>query len=224
MPSGDAIAQIVIGRTGEVPATVGTSFEGCSFLMTPSRLFTIGHSTRSLEEFADLLATSEVTLLADIRRYPGSRRYPHFSREALAVSLPQQSIGYLHMAELGGRRRPAPDSPNGGWRNDQFRAYADYMATDDFRLAVDRLLALREPAVGESNVAVMCAEAVPWRCHRNLLSDELVRRGVDVVHIIGPGSTSRHVLNPMALVCGDHLEYPPEQSALALLPHPDGGR
>ena len=192
--------------------------------MTTPRLFTIGHSTRSLEEFADLLATSDVTLLADIRRYPGSRRYPHFSRDALAVSLPERSIGYIHMAELGGRRRPAPDSPNGGWRNDQFRAYADFMATDDFRVAVDRLLALREYAGGERNVAVMCAEAVPWRCHRNLLSDELVRRGVDVVHIIGPGSTSRHVLNPMALDCGDHLEYPPEQSALALLPHPDGGR
>ena len=108
------------------------------------------------------------------------------------------------MPELGGRRKPLPDSPNDGWRNDQFRAYADYMATDEFRRAIEQLLAL----AAEKPSAIMCAEAVPWRCHRQLVADELVRRGVDVRHITGPGAASRHVLNPMARVERDHLVYP----------------
>jgi len=166
-------------------------------------LFTIGHSTRSLEEFLDLLREHGIGLLADVRRYPGSRRYPHFSRESL-----ERATNYLHMPELGGRRQPLPDSPNSGWRNDQFRAYADHMATAEFRAAVDALLARPERAV------VMCAEAVPWRCHRNLLADELVRRGVVVTHILAPGKTQRHVMNPMAVEEGDHLIYPAEQMTL----------
>ena len=145
-----------------------------------------------------------VERLADIRRYPGSRRFPHFSREALAESLPREGIAYVHMPELGGRRKPAPDSPNGAWRNDQFRAYADYMATGEFAAAIDKLLAYSE------QTAIMCAEAVPWRCHRNLVSDELVRREIDVLHIIGSGEPSPHALNPMARVEGDHLVYPAE--------------
>jgi uncharacterized protein (DUF488 family) len=112
------------------------------------------------------------------------------------------------MPELGGRRKPLPDSPNRGWRNEQFRAYADHMATPEFRGAVDALLARPQRTV------VMCAEAVPWRCHRNLLSDDLARRGVRVVHILGPGKTQEHVVNAMAVDCGDHLEYPAEQMKL----------
>lgn len=169
---------------------------------------TIGHPTREIEEFIALLRENGVACLADVRRFPGSRRYPHFSRDALAESLPARGIEYVHMPELGGRRKPAADSPNRGWRNEQFRAYADHLASGEFCTAVDALLAATAPS------AVMCAEAVPWRCHRNLLADELVRRGVEVLHILGPSSMQRHALNPMARIAGDHLLYPGEQGAL----------
>jgi uncharacterized protein (DUF488 family) len=165
-------------------------------------IFTIGHSTRALEDLLALLREQGIARLADIRRYPGSRRYPHFSLEALSISLPEHGIEYLHMPALGGRRKPDADSPNTFWRNEQFRAYADHMASAEFRAAVDQLLA------AETRTATMCAEAVPWRCHRNLLSDELVRRGLEVLHIIGPGALQAHVLNPAARPAGDHLIYP----------------
>lgn len=176
------------------------------------RVYTIGHSTRSLAELVGLLRENGIERLADIRRYPGSRRYPHFSRDALAVELPKAGIDYAHMPELGGRRKPRPDSPNTAWRNEQFRAYADYMATDEFPEAVDTLL--RSPKI----TAIMCAEAVPWRCHRNLVSDELLRRGIEVVHIIGPGATRPHEMNPNARVEGAHLIYPGEQMTLERSP------
>jgi len=165
-------------------------------------LYTIGHSTRSLEELLALLRENGVERLADIRRYPGSRRYPHFSRDALSQSLPEQGIEYIHVPELGGRRSPLRDSPNTAWRNPQFRAYADHMGTDEFRAAVDKLLA------SPKRTCVMCAEAVPWRCHRNLLSDDLTRRGVEVIHILGPGSVKPHSLNPHARIAGDKVVYP----------------
>ena len=167
--------------------------------MTDS-IYTVGHSTRTLDALIGLLRAHGVERLVDIRRYPGSRRLPHFSRDSLQQALPD----YIHMPELGGRRRPLPDSPNDGWRNESFRAYADYMATPEFRSAIDRLIAL----ANEKPTAIMCAEAVPWRCHRNLVSDELVRRGIEVWHITGPGAASKHVLNPMARVERDHLVYP----------------
>jgi uncharacterized protein (DUF488 family) len=165
-------------------------------------MFTIGHSTRSIDAHIALLRENGVERLVDIRRFPGSRRYPHFSREALALSLPAAGIEYVHAAELGGRRKPLPSSRNSGWRNDQFRAYADYMATGEFRVAIDALLS--SPRI----TAIMCAEAVPWRCHRNLVADELTRRGIEVQHIINHGSLQRHELNSMARVDGDHLIYP----------------
>ena len=167
-----------------------------------SPLYTVGHSTRTLEEFLELLKREQIAFLADVRRYPASRRHPHFSREALAASLAVSGIGYRHLEALGGRRKPSPDSPNLGWRSESFRAYADYMQTSPFREGVDTLLALPGPT------AIVCAEAVPWRCHRNLISDELVRRGIEVLHILGPGSLSPHVLNPMARDEGSHLVYP----------------
>ena len=173
--------------------------------MMAGEVFTIGHSTRSLDEFLALLRENGIQLLADIRRYPGSRRYPHFSSESL-----RSAFQYVHMPELGGRRSPRKDSPNTGWHNDQFRAYADHMATPEFQSAVDTLVARPERTV------VMCAEAVPWRCHRNLLSDELVRRGIEVTHILGPNQTQKHQMNPMAVHRGDHLEYPGEQQRLLL--------
>lgn len=168
----------------------------------PARVYSIGHSTRTLEELIGLLSENGVAALADVRRYPASRRYPHFARESLSAALPAAGIAYAHFEDLGGRRRTTPDSPNAGWRSDQFRGYADHMATPQFAAAVEKLLSLPEPA------AVMCAEAVPWRCHRNLICDELTRRGIEVIHILGSASTSRHEINPMARDAGDHLVYP----------------
>lgn len=172
------------------------------------RIYTIGHSTRSLDELVALLEEHGVTRLADIRRYPGSRRYPHFSGESLQQTLPQHRIAYEHFDSLGGRRKPAPDSENGAWNNDQFRGYADHMATDEFRSAIERLLN------DERATAVMCAEAVPWRCHRNLLSDDLLRRGVEVIHIVGAGQSQPHALSKMARLRPDRVIYPPEQSSM----------
>ena len=172
------------------------------------RIWTIGHSTRTLDELISLLREHDIQRLADIRRYPGSRRYPHFSREALAASLREHGIEYVHMPELGGRRKPAGDSPNTALRNEQFRAYADHMTSDEFRSVVDGLLAGQAEARPHMRTAVMCAEAVPWRCHRNLLSDELLRRGVEVVHIMGRGQAKRHVMSPYARVEGEHVVYP----------------
>jgi uncharacterized protein (DUF488 family) len=179
-----------------------------------NRIYTIGHSTRTLDELVALLREHSVTRLADVRRYPGSRRHPHFSRESLqgsfAVFAAQDDTGivYEHFEDLGGRRTPAKDSRNMAWENEQFRGYADYMCTDEFKAAVDRLLD------SERETAVMCAEAVPWRCHRNLLADELVRRGIEVLHIVGPGSAQPHKLSKMARIAGDCVLYPPEQAAM----------
>jgi uncharacterized protein (DUF488 family) len=165
------------------------------------RIYTIGHSTRPLDELIGLFRDHGVKRLADIRRFPGSRRYPHFSRESLANSLPKAGIEYVHVVELGGRRDALPDSPNTAWRNDQFRGYADHMSTAEFQNALDRLLASDVPT------AIMCAEAVPWKCHRNLVADELTRRGHEVIHILGPGASQRHVINPVARVVDGHLVY-----------------
>jgi uncharacterized protein (DUF488 family) len=175
-------------------------------------VYTIGHSTRDADELSALLRAHEIKLLADIRRYPGSKRYPHFASEAMAQWLPEHGVAYIHMPELGGRRKALADSPNTAWRNEQFRAYADYMATDEFRDAIDKLLSFAE----QQRVAIMCAEAVPWRCHRNLVADELTRRDIEVMHIIGTGAVKVHAMNPLALIEGDHLVYPGEQQRLRL--------
>lgn len=172
------------------------------------RIYTIGHSTRSLEEFIALLQAHHIARLADIRRYPGSRRYPHFSGESLQQTLPERGIAYEHFDSLGGRRKASSNSENGAWKNDQFRGYADHMATDEFRTAIDRLLA------DQRATAVMCAEAVPWRCHRNLLSDDLIRRGVEVIHIVGAGTSQPHALSEMARLKSDRVIYPAEQSTM----------
>jgi uncharacterized protein (DUF488 family) len=126
----------------------------------------------------------------------------------LRQTLPQRRIAYEHFDSLGGRRKPSASSENGAWNNDQFRGYADHMASDEFRTAVERLLA------DERSTAVMCAEAVPWRCHRNLLSDDLVRRGVEVIHIVGAGASQPHALSRMARLKDDRVIYPPEQSTI----------
>src|SRR5574340_506883 len=147
-----------------------------------ARLWTVGHSTRTWEEFLGLLREHEIALLVDVRHYPTSARVPWTNQPALAAHLREAGLGYRHLVDLGGYRKPRPGSPNTGWRNAGFRGYADYMDRDAFRNGLDRLITLAK----ESRVAIMCAEAVPWRCHRGVLSDALVVRGVRVVHILSP--------------------------------------
>jgi uncharacterized protein (DUF488 family) len=163
------------------------------------KIWTIGHSTRSADEFVELLRANAITGLADIRTIPRSRRHPHFAGEALDARLEDEGIEYRHFAALGGLRKPRPDSPNGAWRNESFRGYADHMMTPEFAAAVDELLVFGDPL----NVVVMCAEAVWWQCHRMLLSDALVARDVDVQHIMsqrGASAVQPHRLTPFAQI------------------------
>ena len=169
-----------------------------------NRLYSVGHSTRTTEELLSLLAEHSIVHLVDVRRFPGSRRHPHFGRDALSGSLAEAGVGYRHAPELGGHRKPLPDSPNSGWRNDSFRGYADHMATREFADGLGELM--RE--AGNRRSVILCAEAVPWRCHRNLLADALVTRDWEVLHIIGPGTVRRHELNPMAVRHPGGIVYP----------------
>ena len=170
----------------------------------PERIWTIGHSTRSIEEFIALLAQHGIRVLADVRLLPGSKRYPHFNNDALAASLREHGIRYEHFRELGGRRKPRADSRNTAWRNDAFRGYADYMETPEFEAGVARLLAL-STSVGAT--ALMCAEAVWWRCHRGLVSDYLKARGVEVLHIIDPKKADPHPWTSAATLVDGQLSY-----------------
>ncbi len=176
-----------------------------------TRLFTIGHSTRPVDELIELLERHRVRTLVDVRRFPGSRRHPQYNRDALARSLAGRGIRYRHAPGLGGRRgRPDAASPNTGWRNASFRAYADHLATAEFRSALDQVL---EDAAA-APVALMCAEAVPWRCHRQLIADALVVRGHAVRHITSGAEPAPHALNEMARPDGaGGLTYPGEPPA-----------
>ena len=177
-------------------------------------VFTIGHSTRSSEDFITLLKEWSVDLLIDVRRFPMSRRYPHFNMDELAAALNTAGIEYLHEEVLGGRRSPLKDSRNTAWRNTQFRGYADHMDTPEYRQAVDRIV----ERAGSRVQAVMCAEAVPWQCHRNLLADVLLVRGLQVRHIMQPGKANPHKLNKEAqVVDGDYLVYAPRVDQMDLL-------
>lgn len=167
-------------------------------------VFTIGHSTRTLAEFIGLLKAHGVTHLVDVRTVPRSRRYPHFSGAALAHSLPSEGIGYDWQKELGGLRKPKVDSHNTGWRNTSFRGYADHMQTPEFGRAVDELLERGQRGV----VAIMCAEAVPWRCHRSLIGDALLVRGARVFDIMTEEKAPAHELTPFAHVDGNSITYP----------------
>jgi uncharacterized protein (DUF488 family) len=153
-------------------------------------VYTIGHSTRSLDEVLALLEEHEVTLLVDVRRFPFSRRHPQFNRESMASATAARGIAYRHEERLGGRRPAQPDSPNTGWRNAGFRGYADHAMSPPFAAAIEVLMV----DASERRVCVMCAEAVPWRCHRQLIADRLVAGGTRVVHILGPGKTQSHQL------------------------------
>jgi uncharacterized protein (DUF488 family) len=166
-------------------------------------VWTIGHSTREIDEFVQLLVSFSIGLLVDVRTYPGSRRYPHFNRENLRLSLTDQGIDYLHMPELGGRRKTRPDSQNVAWRNESFRGYADYMETHAFREGIDRLLEL----ANQRRTAIMCAEAVWWRCHRSLIADHLKVAGVTVTHILGLGKSEEHPFTSAAQIVNGRLSY-----------------
>jgi uncharacterized protein (DUF488 family) len=166
-------------------------------------IYTIGHSTRAFEDFVALLERSHIERLIDVRAFPGSRRHPHFNREALARTLPQQRVEYLHRPALGGRRRLRPNAPPSAWRNESFRGYADYMRTPEFRRAIDELIARGE----DRRTVIMCSEAVPWRCHRSLISDALHARGVAVEHILD-GGVSSHALTSFAVVVDGEVTYP----------------
>lgn len=172
-------------------------------------VFGIGHSTRSAEELVALLWENGIATLADIRHYPGSRKNPQFNPEPLARCLEEAGIRYVQVQELGGRRKALSDSPNRGWRNDSFRGYADHMQSDEFARGLERLRELG--AAGP--VAIMCAEAVPWRCHRSLVADALVARGVPVQQIYGPGQVRPHRLTPFARIRGGSVLYPEESPA-----------
>jgi len=175
------------------------------------RIWTIGHSTRRIDDFISLLEENGIKLLADVRSWPASKRYPQFNREALAESLNTHGIRYEHFPELGGRRKPKPDSHNTAWRNASFRGYADHMETEEFRKGVERFLVL----AGEAGpAAIMCAEAVWWRCHRSLISDHLKSRGIEVMHILDANKTELHPFTSAAQLIDGRLSYAKEGDRL----------
>jgi uncharacterized protein (DUF488 family) len=173
-------------------------------------VFTVGHSTLPIEHFLALLAAYGIEQLADVRTVPRSRRNPQFNADALRESLATASIAYVPLRELGGLRKPRPDSPNSGWRNESFRGYADYMQTEQFTNGLERLLEL----AARQRTAIMCAEAVPWQCHRSLVADALAVRGTGVIEILSETSYQDHALTPFARVSGTKVTYPPAQDRL----------
>jgi uncharacterized protein (DUF488 family) len=175
------------------------------------QIWTIGHSTRSIESFISLLKKNEIKLLADVRSWPGSKRYPQFNREALAESLSPRGIRYEHFPELGGRRKTKRDSRNTAWRNASFRGYADYMETEQFQKGVERLLAFAREA---GPAAIMCAEAVWWRCHRSLISDYLKASGVEVMHILDANKVEPHPFTSAARIVDGRLIYASDDDRL----------
>lgn len=167
-------------------------------------ILSIGHSTRTIEDFIRLLKAHRVKLLVDIRTLPGSKHNPQFNKESLEDSLKTAGIGYVHMAGLGGLRHTTKDSPNRGWRNSSFRGYADYMQTAAFEENLEKLIQLAQ----NGGVVIMCAEAVPWRCHRSLIADALLIRGIEVREIISVKRLRDHELTPFARVHGTSIVYP----------------
>jgi uncharacterized protein (DUF488 family) len=167
-------------------------------------VLTIGHSTRTLEAFIELLKAHAVTKIVDVRTVPRSRHNPQFNRETLPDHLKAPHVTYVHMPGLGGLRHPRPDSPNTGWRNASFRGFADYMQTQEFEENLEALIKL----ASKERIALMCAEALPWRCHRSLIADALRSRGIPVEHILSSTRRQPHALTPWAQVDGTRLTYP----------------
>lgn len=166
-------------------------------------IWTIGHSTRTLEELLEMLDSFQIKAVVDIRSYPGSRRYPHFNKENLEVTLPSNDVQYFHIKKLGGRRKVNIDSKNTAWRHPAFRGYADYMETEEFKEGIQQLeqIAMQQPT------AFMCSEAVWWRCHRSMVSDFLKVRGWKVLHIMGIGKDQEHPYTSPARIVGENLVY-----------------
>jgi uncharacterized protein (DUF488 family) len=185
--------------SGKRPPETGTA---------PPDLFTIGHSTRRTDEFLALLAAHGIARVIDVRTVPRSRHNPQFNANTLKASLAAAGVGYLHLPELGGLRHPVAGSPNMGWRNASFRGFADYMQTPQFTAAIEGLV----EEIRRDRVALMCAEALPWRCHRSLVADALSLRGLGIGHIITARDCRRHVLTPFARVEGERITYPPASS------------
>ena len=192
------------------------------------KIWTIGHSTRSIENFVSLLKKNEIKLLADVRSLPGSKRYPQFNKDGLEKSLSAHGIRYEHFPELGGRRKPNTASRNTAWRNASFRGYADYMEREEFHKGVERLLAFaRNDGLGSRrndrdgsktvtpwSAAIMCAEAVWWRCHRALISDYLKTRGIEVMHILDANKVEPHPFTSAAHIVDGSLSYASEDDRL----------
>ena len=167
-------------------------------------ILTIGHSTRALDDFLDILRAHSLTRLVDIRTIPRSRHNPQFNQESLSKGLKESAIDYVLMKQLGGLRHPKPDSANMGWRNSSFRGFADYIQTQEFVKNIDELIGLAQ----EGQVAIMCAEVLPWRCHRWLIADSLTIRGVQVEHIMTIKKSTKHSLTRWAHVDGTDITYP----------------
>jgi len=167
-------------------------------------VLTVGHSTRTIGEFLNLLRVHGVTKIVDVRTIPRSRHNPQFNVDSLAKSLAGSGLGYVHFAGLGGLRHARSDSPNTGWRNASFRGFADYMQTSDFEAALEKLITL----ASRDRLALMCAEAVPWRCHRSLIADALLVRGIRVEHILSASGRKPHLLTPFAKIRDTHISYP----------------
>jgi len=166
-------------------------------------IWTVGHSTKSAEEFGRLLQSQEIETLVDVRSFPGSRRYPQFNKESLSEFLSELGIKYVHAPALGGRRRSRPDSRNTSWQNASFRAYADHMESEEFAEGIAELLTL----AAEGNTAVMCAEALWWRCHRSLIADYLKSNGIEVLHILGENKVEPHPYTSAARIVNGELSY-----------------
>ncbi len=177
----------------------------------PKLILTIGHSTRTLEAFVHLLQSHEVTRVVDVRTIPRSRHVPQFNAEVLPDSLRVAGIAYEHMPGLGGLRHTSAASPNKAWRNASFRGYADYMQTDEFEESLDSLI----DRASKDRIALMCAEAVPWRCHRSLIADALAVRGIRVEHILSGVRSQTHTLTAWARVRGKRITYPNHESVSA---------
>lgn len=168
-----------------------------------TRIWTVGHSTRSSQEFTEILLAHPIDTLVDVRSFPGSGRYPHFNKHELSSTLEAIGILYSHCAQLGGRRRPSPHSKNTAWKNPSFRAYADHMESEEFKKGIEDLLELTQ----EKRTAIMCAEALWWRCHRSLIADFLKAKGVEVIHVLDSKHTEEHPYTSAARIVEGRLSY-----------------
>lgn len=170
------------------------------------KIWTVGHSTRSIQEFVEILNSFGIEILVDVRRYPGSKKFPHFNKEKMENTIPEKGIEYIHLENLGGRRKVQKESKNNAWRLKSFQGYADYMETEEFKMAADKLQKL----ASEKRVAYMCSEAVWWSCHRSLISDYLKIRNWEVMHIMGENKKMEHPYTKPAQIIDGELSYQKE--------------